>query len=175
MALVDDREAPDDVPTTDAIADMDAPDALDAVDVRMSGKTMTSLVKPPGRGEDVVLMVRLRVTGEGVDYPEDEDADERPFVKTRLVSCWRPGQKEPQPAEDVEKKAKADAKGKGLYDEPELPYGGEDPEQLGDALGRGIVRPEVDEDTSGVDDGEPEDDGDDAAVYRPDFSDRSDS
>lgn len=171
MALVDTK--PEDLESTNALDDIDdGPEAADTTEIRMSGKPLTRLTNPPGRGDDVVLMIRVRAIGEGEDFPEDPEADPVPYVKGRLVNCWLPGQKEPKPQAEQKAEAEKAAKGKGLYDEPELPYGSEpgivrvdgEPEALGDALG------DLPIDGDAEDDDRSEDEAPDNVV-RPPFSD----
>lgn len=107
MALVTNQ--PEDIATTDALAALGDPSTMSTTAIRMSGKTLTELVDAPGRGEDVLLTIRVRVIGRGVDYPDDDESEEKPFVRTRLVNCWRAGEAEPKSQAQLDEEAKAEA------------------------------------------------------------------
>jgi hypothetical protein len=107
MALIE--HPPTDLATTDALAAIGDPDTMSTTAIRMSGKTLTELVDAPGRGEDLLLTIRVRVIGRGVDYPDDDESEEKPFVRTRLVNCWRAGESEPKSDAQIEAEAKAEA------------------------------------------------------------------
>lgn len=107
-------------------------------DIVLAGKTLTTLASPPGPGETVILMIRLRVYDEGTAYGDNGLGEPAPYKKTKLVSCWIPGQKEPEPKKtkdelEAEEVAKAAENQPPLYetDEDGQPVEGEpdtDPE-----------------------------------------------
>lgn len=134
MALVDDRTAPADIPTTNALDNI--PDDLlggppPPAEIRMSGKTLLTLENPPEPGDELVLLIRVKVNGTGVDLHDNDE--EVPYRKAKLVTCWKPGSPEPQvPKTQAELDAEAEAE--AAKDQP--PLFGEDgePESLGDVI-----------------------------------------
>jgi len=122
MALVKDK--PEELTPQNDLDDIEDPDAPpDPAEIRLAGKCLAVLESPPGRGEDLVLMIRVKVNGEGVDY--HEDGEEVPYRKTKLIACWKPGTKEPVKKKtktelDAEAEAEAAENQPALYDdEPE--------------------------------------------------------
>lgn len=104
-------------------------------EIRMSGKTLLTLENPPQPGDEIVLMIRLKINGHGVDLHDNDE--EVPFRKSKLVSCWKPGSKEPARKKskeelEAEEAAKAAKNQAPLYetDEKGAPVG--DPEGGGD-------------------------------------------
>ena len=95
-------------------------------EIRLAGKTLTTLENPPGGGEDVVLLVRLKVRQSGVDFNDDGN-EEVPYRSMKLVSCWKPGTDEPKPEKtkaelDAEAEAEAAQNQPPLYDDAGEPY-----------------------------------------------------
>ncbi|OBK04060.1 MULTISPECIES: hypothetical protein [Mycolicibacterium] len=134
MALIDDREAPSDIPTTNALDQV--PDDLlggppPPAEIRMSGKTLLTLENPPEPGDELVLLIRVKVNGTGVDLHDNDE--EVPYRKAKLVTCWKPGTAEPQPKK-TQAELDADAEAEAAKDQP--PLFGEDgePEALGDVI-----------------------------------------
>lgn len=133
-------------------------------DIQLAGKTLTSLASPPGPGETVVLMIRLRVYDEGVSYGDNGLGEGSPYKKTKLVSCWLPGQKEPEPKKtkeelDAEEAAEAAKNQAPLYET--------------DEKGAPVGEPEGDGEPDPEDRSDGDDDDETAAadnVARPNFS-----
>lgn len=93
-------------------------------EIRLAGKTLTVLENPPAGGEDVVLLVRLKVRAAGVDFNDDGN-EEVPYRSMKLVSCWKPGDKEPEP---VKTKAELDAEAEAEAAKNQPPLYGDDGE-----------------------------------------------
>ena len=111
MSLID--QMPTDIGSTNALDDI--PDDLlggppPPADIILAGKTLTTLADPPGPGETRVLMIRVRATDTGIAYGDNGEGDPTHYRKTKLVSCWLPGQPEPVPEKTkAEKDAEAEA------------------------------------------------------------------
>lgn len=123
MAEITDREAPKDVPTTDALATLEDPDVdPDEVtperhikaEIQMSGKTLMVIEDPPSVDTSITLMIELDVFSEGREKRSGSDE----FIyyrKTRLVHCWVPGGAKPERVKTkAEVKAEAEAAAKAL-------------------------------------------------------------
>jgi hypothetical protein len=96
-------------------------------DIQLAGKTLTTLASPPAPGETVVLNIRLRVYDVGIAYGDNGEGEPSHYRKTKLVSCWIPGQPEPLPAkskaeEDAEAEAAAAENQPPLYDDDGEPH-----------------------------------------------------
>lgn len=130
MALIDQK--PENLPGTNALDDI--PDDLlggpqPPAEIRMSGKTLLTLENPPEPGDELVLLIRVKVNGTGVDLHDNDE--EVPYRKAKLVTCWKPGTPEPQRAKtqdeiDSEAAAEAAKNQPSLYED--------DPAALGDLL-----------------------------------------
>src|SRR6185312_15358085 len=114
MALVTDREAPSDIPTTNELArfQLEKPPA----EIRMAGKTLTILEEPPGLGDAITLMVKVEVTE--ICEKQKADGEIVYYRKAKLIGCWKPGERPPDNDEQP-----------GLFD-----HGGE-PQTVGEVLG----------------------------------------
>ncbi|SBS73861.1 conserved hypothetical protein [uncultured Mycobacterium sp.] len=90
-------------------------------DIMLAGKILTTLASPPGPGETVELHIRVRVYDTGTAYGDNGEGEPSPYRKTKLVSCWLPGQPEPEP---VKSKAEldAEAEAEAAENQPPLPY-----------------------------------------------------
>lgn len=55
----------------------------------MSGKTLCVLADPPKLGDELTLLVRLRVIEEATS--QKESGDQTHIRKTRLIGAWVPG------------------------------------------------------------------------------------
>lgn len=149
MALVDDRTAPDYVDSTNQLDNI--PDDLlggppPPAEIRMSGKTLLTLENPPEPGDELVLLIRVKVNGTGVDLHDNDE--EVPYRKAKLVTCWKPGTADPQP-QKTQAELDAEAEADAAKDQPPLfdedgPVDGAnygEPEVLGDAMGN-VARPD---------------------------------
>lgn len=58
-------------------------------EIRLAGKILCVLPKPPALGEEITLMVKLRVTEDGTIIKEDET--ETHFRRTKLIAAWPAG------------------------------------------------------------------------------------
>ncbi|MBU8833632.1 hypothetical protein [Mycolicibacterium goodii] len=126
MALI--TAEPKDLPTTNALDAI--PDDLlggppPPAEIRMSGKILLTLENPPEPGDEIVLLIRLKVNGTGVDLHENDE--EVPYRKAKLVTCWKPGTKEPQPKK-TQAELDAEAEAEAAKDQP--PLFGDDSEDL---------------------------------------------
>lgn len=148
MALIDDREAPDYVASTNELDNI--PDDLlggppPPAEIRLSGKTLLVLEDPPEPGDELVLLIRVKVNGTGVDLHDNDE--EVPYRKAKLVTCWKPGTPEPQ----VKKtQAEQDAEAEAEAAKDQLPLFGDDgePETMGaiadELLGEELAETEFD-------------------------------
>lgn len=134
MTIIQDK--PDNLPTSNALDNL--PDDLlggppPPADIILAGKTLTTLAEPPSPGETRVLMIRVRAYEEGITYGDNGEGEATHFRKTKLISCWLPGQPEPvskktQAEKDAEAEAEAAKNQPPLYDES----GGPSAEAAGD-------------------------------------------
>lgn len=136
MALIDQK--PEGLDSTNALDDI--PDDLlggppSPAVIKLSNMNLAVLADPPGPGEDVVLLVRLRVYDIGTAYGDNGEGEpSSPYRKTKLIACWKPGTKEPQPKK-TQAEQDAEAEAEAAKDQPPLFGDGADPEVLGDIAG----------------------------------------
>lgn len=62
-------------------------------ELRLAGKILCILAKPPALGEEITLLVKLRVTDSGAI--EHEDGEHVFYRKVRLIGAWRDGDPPP--------------------------------------------------------------------------------
>ena len=161
MTLIADK--PDGLDSTNALDGL--PDDLlggppPPAEIRMSGKTLLTLENPPEPGDELVLLIRVKVNGTGVDLHDNDE--EVPYRKAKLVTCWKSGTKEPQ-QQKTKEQLDAEAAAEAAKNQPEL--FDDDPVTLGviadELLGESLA-----------DAGEPADDGNVVEFGgRPPFSD----
>lgn len=100
--LITDREAPADVPTTNALDAIDITDPLAAVprEMRLGQNVLLMLDEPPKLGETRNIVVRLRCNRIGEEQPA-VDGEIRHFCGNTIVTAWELGTpKPPDPDED---------------------------------------------------------------------------
>lgn len=118
MALIQDQ--PEDLPTTDALTDVEDPDAEEAggrAEIFLSGAHVATLDNAPDGLGRVTLMVELEVTEEATRFTED--GMEVPIRRCRRVGdMWRPGTPKPPTREEI-KAAQAAAKAKAQAEQME--------------------------------------------------------
>lgn len=131
MALVTDRTAPADVPTTDALASIPA-DLLGPIpaEIRLGANVLMVMETPPANGDTVTVIARLRIWRTGTDQ-QGEDAEERHFRQGKIVAAWVQGQ--PEPPDPT-------AEQPGLFDDDGNPVEDEEPEDQGDDVDN-VARP----------------------------------
>lgn len=124
MALIQDQ--PEDLPTTDALADVEDPDQAptgERAEIYLSGAHVATLDNAPNGLGRVTLMVELEVVEESIRFTEDGQ-NEIPIRRCRRVGdMWRPGTPKPPTKEEIAAqqaaaKAKAAAE-KALQEEAE--------------------------------------------------------
>ena len=108
MALIEDQ--PEDLPTTNALDDVEDPDQAEEVGERaeifLSGAHVATLDNAPRGLGRVTLMVELEVTEEATRFTED--GHEVPIRRCRRIGdMWIPGTPKPPTREEI--KAMADA------------------------------------------------------------------
>lgn len=125
MALVTDREAPDDIPTTNALATLEDPDnptpERDRAEIYLSGAHVATVDKAPLGRERITMMVELEVIEESVRFNENDT--EIPIRRCRRVGdMWPVGTARPKQPEKKKTKAELDAEAEAAAAEnqPEL-------------------------------------------------------
>lgn len=93
MALITDREAPDDVPTTDTLADLDLNGDAPPPAYLAFGRSPKELDDPPARGEIRTYIVRARC--KGVHENERLDGEIRYSRSLDIIACWESGKQPP--------------------------------------------------------------------------------
>ena len=138
MALVDDREAPDYVPTTnelDKIPDEVPPGT--PTEIRLGQAVLMSMVNPPEAGSYIDISARLYIKHSGFDQ-NTPDSPKVPVRLSKIIVAWPMGEKMPPPPEKPAKKTKAqeeaEAAAAAADDQPPLFEDDGEPELLGDAV-----------------------------------------
>jgi hypothetical protein len=104
MALITDKEAPPDIPTTDALADIDTGQDETPPAYLSFGQSPAALDEPPEVGEVRTYIVRARCTGE--HGPIERKDGEMRYTRTMQIQwCHEQGKKPP-----------ADGNQPGLFD-----------------------------------------------------------
>jgi hypothetical protein len=108
MALITDREAPSDVPTTNALDYIDDPDAgNDAPDAYLSfGQTPAAYAEPPDVGEKRTYIVRVECVGQS----ESVRSDGEHRYGRKLSVLWAVREGQPKPPDSSENQP-------GLFDD----------------------------------------------------------
>lgn len=142
MSIITDRTAPADVPTTNALANVNDPDAVETPSAYLTfGSSPGTLEDPPEVGEIRTFIVKTRCTAEHGPI-ERKDGELRYTRTLSIISCWEQGKPKPpdpdeeQPAlfgEDGEVSAEADDDEDPEHDEDEAdePAGELDDEACG--------------------------------------------
>lgn len=149
MALIDDRNAPADVPSTNALNDI--PDDLlggpPPPAYLAFGTTPAAVENPPSDGDLVYYMVRARCKGEHGPLTRS-DGEKRYRRDLQIQAIWLPGEPEPE-IEKTQAELDAEAEAEAAKDQPPLfdedgPVDGAnygEPEVLGDAMDN-VARPD---------------------------------
>ena len=104
MALITDREAPPEVPSTDALKDIPA-DLLGPIpaEVRLGQNVLMMMDRPPELGDTVTVVCRLRITREGKEKASgDAEGEIRHFRGGKIVASWLQGTPEPPDPEALQ-------------------------------------------------------------------------
>ena len=125
MALVTDREAPPDIPTTNALATLEDPDnptpERERAEIYLSGAHIATVDRAPLGRERITMMVELEVVEESVRFNENDT--EIPIRRCRRVGdMWpvgtvRPEKKKTKVEQDAEAEAAAAENQPPLFDE----------------------------------------------------------
>lgn len=99
MALVTDREAPADVPTTNVLRDLEDPYAVVPAEMRLGPNVLLMIDNPPQLGEtrDIVIRVRCNAIG---DEQRKVDGEKTHFCRNTIVTAWLLGQPTPPSADE---------------------------------------------------------------------------
>lgn len=103
MGIITDRTAPPDVPTTNALASIEDPDAVVPHEMRLGQNVLLMLDEPPRLGETRNIVVRLRCNRIGEEQPA-VDGEIRYFCGNTIVTAWELGKPKP-PDPDQEQPA----------------------------------------------------------------------
>lgn len=116
MGLITDRQAPEDIPTTNALDALGLGNDESPPAFLSFGRSHAELDNPPARGEVRTYLVRVKCTGEHVS--ERTDGEIRHSRSMRIITCWEEGKPKPPDADEDQP---------GLYDD-ELQDADEDPD-----------------------------------------------
>lgn len=157
MALVDDREAPDYVPTTNELDKIPDVPAGTPTEIRLGTAVLMSMVNPPEAGSYIDISARLYIKHAGFDQ-NTPDSPKVPVRLSKIIVAWPMGEKMPPPPEKKKTKAQEDAAAEAAAADDQPALFDDEPEVLGDAVDE-LLGEEL-ADAAGVDvDGDEDQDG----------------
>jgi hypothetical protein len=98
MALITDREAPEDVPTTNALDALGLGNDEPPPAYLAFGRSPKEMDNPPARGEIRTYVVRAKC--KGIHEAERTDGEIRYSRSLEIIACWEQGQQPPSTDED---------------------------------------------------------------------------